>query len=308
MKTKRVILSVVALVSFTSFTFAADAPDKSKTRAQAKLAAPGLESVVPKQEKTAEEIAKELANPATPLSSLGNNLEYREFKGTLPGAEDQSSWIYTFQPSLPFPVGEGSILALRPALPLIIDQPVFDAGEGRFVDEGPELGDISFDFIYGKTSPSGLITLGGLFGVLPTHTDSAVGSDQWRFGPEALIGIARDWGVIGALVSHQWNVAGGSDEANTSISSINYLYAIGLGGAYQLAAGPIITYDWNAASDQAWTVPLGIGLAKTVIAGKTPIKLQGQIFYYVEQPDAFGPEWGFKISISPVVKNPFAGN
>ena len=33
------------------------------------------------------------------------------------------------------------------------------------------------------------------------------------------------------------------------ISSINYLYAIGLSNAFQLASGPIITYDWNAPSD-----------------------------------------------------------
>ena len=67
-----------------------------------------------------------------------------------------------------------------------------------------------------------------------------------------------------------------------------------------------MTYDWEADSDQAWTVPLGIGLAKTTIMGKTPIKMQAQVFYNVEQPDAFAMDWGFKFSLSPVVANPFA--
>ncbi len=249
-----------------------------------------------------------MANPATPLSSIGNNFEYRSFKGDLPGADDQDSWTYTLQPSFPFSMGDGAILALRPAFPVVLDQPVFDAGMGDFADKGVELGDISFDLVYGKTSKTGLITLGGVFGVLPTATDDAIGSDQWRLGPEALIGIARDWGVVGALIFHQWDVAGGDDEPDTNITSFNYLYAIGLGGAYQLASGPTITYDWNADSGQEWTVPLGIGLAKTVILGTTPVKMQAQLFYYLEQPDAFGPEWGFKLSVSPVVKNPFARN
>ena len=303
MKMKTLSPILLSILLLTSGAMAQDREDREKAREQVRKAAPGLESVAPK---SAADVAKELANPATPLSSLGNHLEYRSFKGDLPGADDQDSWVYSFQPSFPFSIGEGAILALRPAIPIILKQPVFDAGEGAFSDKGVELGDISFDFVYGKTSKTGLITMGGLFGILPTATDSAVGSDQWRLGPEALIGIARPWGVVGGLIFHQWDVAGGDEEPGTSITSINYLYAIGLGGAYQLAAGPTITYDWNAEDGQEWTVPLGVGLAKTVIMGSTPVKLQAQVFYYVEQPDAFGPEWGFKLSFSPVVKNPFA--
>ena len=55
--------------------------DRVKARKEVRKAAPGLESVAP----TAEDVAKELANPATPLSSIGNHLEYRSFKGDLSG-------------------------------------------------------------------------------------------------------------------------------------------------------------------------------------------------------------------------------
>ena len=255
---------------------------------------------------TADEIAAELANPATPMSSLGNHLEYRTFDGDLPGATDQEALIYTFQPSMPFPQGDGSqIIALRPAIPIIIDQPLY--GESGFTDEGPELGDIAFDFVYGGTSKKGAIRMVGLFGVLPTATDDALGADQWRLGPEVFLGKIRPWGVVGALIFHQWDVGGDNDEA-TSLTSLNYVYSFNLGGGYQLASGPTITYDWEADSDQAWTVPLGVGLAKTVIAGKTPLKMQAQVFYNVEAPDAFAQEWGVKLSLTPVVKNPFVGD
>ncbi len=264
-----------------------------------------IESAAKPKAKTADEIAKELANPATPMSTIGNQLEYRRYKGTLPGADDQDSWVYTLQPAFPFTVGNGEIVAVRPAIPVILSQPVFDTNSNGFTSEGPELGDIAFDAIYGKTYKSGLIALGGLFGVLPTHTDSAVGSDQWRLGPEVLIGKIQDWGVVGVLAFHQWNVAGGTDEPDTSVTSIQYLYAIGLGGGWQLASSPTITYDWEADSDNAWNVPIGVGLAKTLIIKNKPWKVQGQVFYYLEQPDDFGQAWGFKLSVSPVVPNPF---
>jgi hypothetical protein len=256
------------------------------------------------QEKTADEIARELANPATPMSSIGNHLEYRAYKGDLPGASSQESLTYSLQPSFPFNMGDGKIIALRPALPIIFDQPVFDADKGGF-DKESGLGDISFDFVYGKTHPSGWVTLGGLFGVLPTASDDALGKDQWMLGPELVVAKINEWGVLGVLVFHSSDVAG-EDDYNTNLTSIQYIYNFNLGGGYQFTSSPTITYDWEADSDQAWTVPLGVGLAKTTIRGKMPIKMQLQAFYNIEEPDAFAQDWGMKVSISPVVPNPFA--
>jgi len=32
---------------------------------------------------------------------------------------------------------------------------------------------------------------------------------------------------------------------------------------------------------------------------------KGQVQYFVEQLDAFGPEWLLKFSVTPVIKSPF---
>jgi hypothetical protein len=53
------------------------------------------------QEKTADEIAKELANPNTPLATLNLKLQFRGFEGSLPDANNQSGTTILFQPSLP---------------------------------------------------------------------------------------------------------------------------------------------------------------------------------------------------------------
>jgi hypothetical protein len=41
------------------------------------------------------------------------------------------------------------------------------------------------------------------------------------------------------------------------------------------------------------------------MAGKTPVKLELEVNYYVEQPDPFGPEWMVGFNIAPVVTNVF---
>ena len=257
------------------------------------------------QPKTAEEIAKELANPAGSPASIGINLQYTTYDGDLPGAGDQDTLWFVFQPVLPFPVGNnGRNIIVRPAVPVIFDQPVFNAATGTWDSADINLADIGFDAFYSGTTMQGkgrgYLSGVGLAGTLPTATDDDVGGDQWRFGPEVFGGLVRPWGVVGALASHPWD-AGGSNKAKFSTTSIQYFYAYSIGNGMQIASSPLITYDWQADSDNAWTVPLGVGLSKTKIIGTTPWKFQGQIQYYAKQPDLFGPEWLFKFTVTPVI-------
>lgn len=48
-----------------------------------------------------EELARELSNPATPLASLNNVFEIFTFKGDQLGADSQTRFSYSFQPSMP---------------------------------------------------------------------------------------------------------------------------------------------------------------------------------------------------------------
>jgi len=271
----------------------------------------GLFSAAMATEKSADEVAKELSNPAGSLASLNMSLQYTSYKGDLPGADDQDSWSFIFQPTLPFPVGDkGRRVIFRPAVSAPFDQPVFNSNTGRFESADLNLGDITFDLVYAgnemKTKKHGYLWGIGMAGTLPSATDDDIGGEQWRLGPEFFGGIIRDWGLVGALVNNQWDV-GGSNDVNYSVMTAQYFYAYGLGKGWQFASSPVITYDSEAVSGQRWTVPLGIGIAKTTTLGGTHWKFQGQLQYYVEQPDAFGPDWLFKFTFTPVVKNPFLG-
>ena len=103
--------------------------------------------------------------------------------------------------------------------------------------------------------------------------------------------------MLAVFPSHQWELGGWSDDS-FSTSALQYIYAFNLKNAWQFTSGPTITYDWEADSDNDWSVPVGVGLAKTVKIGSTPWKFQLELQHFVEQPEDFGPEWFLEASNS----------
>lgn len=252
---------------------------------------------------SADEIARELANPNNSLASLTFKNQYRFYDGAIPGAGSQDNYTLLFQPVFPFsmdtsPGGGKANLFVRPALPLLIDQPVFDPMTGDW-DSVTGLGDIGFDIGYGVTESNGLLWATGMVGTLPTATDNLIAGGQLRLGPELLLAKFEDWGVYGIFPSHQWNVAGWRDEQfNTTQMQVflNFLP----GDGWTVGTTPIMSYNW--VSDE-WTIPLNLTVGKTVMWGKTPVKLQAEINYYIERPENFGSDWMIGFNITPVVNN-----
>ncbi len=252
-------------------------------------------------EPSAEEIAKSLANPNTPLASQTFKFQYRTFDGDLPGADDQSGTMVLYQPSFPFALDNGATVFFRPAFPILFDQPVFDAAEGDF-DSANGLGDIGFDLAYGRTTQNGVLWAVGMVSTLPTATEDELGPDRWNLGPELLLGKLTSKYVLGALVTYQTDIAGSGD-ADISLTTINAFGTVLPGGGWSVGSAPIISYDHE---DSDWTVPLNLSVGKTVIWNGRPWKLGIEVNHYVEQPEAFGPEWMIGINVAPVVENMFA--
>jgi len=266
------------------------------------MAAPALA-----QEKSADEIARELANPNNSLASLTFKNQYRWYTGDLPGADDQDNYTLLFQPVFPFPLaptasGGKPNIFVRPAIPLLVDQPVpVSGGGGLDWDSKTAMGDIGFDLAYGVTEKSGLLWAFGMVGTLPTATDSEVAGKQLRLGPEALLAKFTKKSVLGIFPSHQWDVTGWDDDKSYFSTTQLQVFAKWLpGGGWAIGTSPIMDYDWN---EEEWTIPLNLTASKTVMFKSTPVKLELEINYYVEQPDAFGPEWMIGFNITPVVPN-----
>jgi hypothetical protein len=255
-------------------------------------------AVAEEKQRSAEEIAKELANPNTPLASLNFKFQYRTFEGNLPGANSESGTTVLFQPSLPFPLDNGDLVLFRPAIPLIVDQPVFN---GTGFDSESGIGDIVFDLAYAPKRDDGLLIAYGIIASLPTASND-LGTDRYTLGPEYLIGKITKKYVIGAFPNHQWDI-GGSGNKSISLTTLQLFGTILPGGGWNYGTSPILTYDWK--TDQA-TIPLNFNFGKSVIWNGKPWKLSLEINYYVEQADTFGPEWMIGFNVTPVVKNKLA--
>ena len=252
--------------------------------------------------RSAAEVAAELANPNTTLGTLGFPIDFVRYGGDLPAAGEQNGFKISFQPSLPVPLGAGLNFFARPLVPVSLSQPVptpagFESRAG--------LGDIGFDAGVGKTFPSGLIAIGGIVGSLPTATDDALGTDQFLLGPEALVGWVQKWGAIGVLVTQSWHVSGGNEGEEASVTGGQYFYTFNLANAWQISAQPTWSYNHKAAEGDRLALPVGIGVSKTVIAGKTPWKLSLQYWYYVASPDTFGPRHQVRFQVAAVVPLPW---
>jgi hypothetical protein len=75
------------------------------------------------------------------------------------------------------------------------------------------------------------------------------------------------------------------------------------GGGWNVGSSPIMSYDHEI---EEWSIPINFTFGKTVIMNDRPWKLSMEINYFVEQPDAFGPEWFIGLNVTPVVENALA--
>lgn len=268
-------------------------------------------------DKSEAELARELANPNTPLTSLKFKFQYRTYTGDLAQAGDQHSTTILFQPTLPFPMDNGKTLYVRPGVPVMLSQPTLETGgylqpgvpltndlNGGLLDFGSDdgLGDISIDVQYGDTEDSGFLWSYGASVSMPTATEDTLGSDRWTAGPGFQLGIISQQYVFGGFLNHQWDFAGSGD-ADISLSTLQ-MFAVWLpGGGWSVASSPIMIYDHESNTQ---TVPLNFAVGKTVKLNGRPWKFAVEVNYYVKQADAFGPEWMVGVNVAPVVKNMLA--
>ena len=191
--------------------------------------------------KSVDEIAKDLANPNSPMATLTFKNQFRWYEGDLPHADSQSNYTRIFQPSLPFSLPSGALVFFRPAIPAHIGRPVFDASEGDF-DSESGLGDIAFDIAYGRTTKKGLIWTAGIASTLPTATSNDLGGGQFTLGPELLLATMGKNSVLGVFPNHQWDVAGWGDASVNRTSSQFFATYLPKGG-WNVGSSPIISYD-----------------------------------------------------------------
>lgn len=232
------------------------------------------------------ELAKAAQNPIANLISL----PLQDNINTGIGPDDETQNILNIQPVWPISLNDNWNLITRTILP-VISQPDILTGEGRVNG----LGDTTFTAFF-SPSNSGSLTLGaGPVILLPTATDDTLGSDKWGAGASVVaLAMPGNW-VVGSLLSNVWSVAGSGDQ-DINLFTWQYFINYNLPNAWYLTSAPIITANWEADSDNRWTVPFGGGVGKVFKIGKQPVNTQVSVYKNVESPD-LGAEWQYRLQL-----------
>jgi len=318
------VLSTTCFVIFLALSATGQAAS-SEQDTVAKAPAPA--KVEPGSEKSIEQISREMTNPLAAFWRFDYEAQYRTYQGSIPGADDQSSWSHYIQFTLPFRQKNGKGWVFRFELPYFSDQPIYwvdrgnaewrirqqdptAQGDGYWAPTHGHTDDMDIDLVYGGVNESGRILSYGIAGILPTTSDTSNGRQQLILGPAINIGKMTGWGVYGALISQIFDIAEKKDKGtpDTSQLTIQGYFSYGLGHGWQLTSNPTITYDWQGDSGNKLNLPLGGGIAKTTRIGKIPLRVAAELQYYVASTDRFGPDMLFKFTVSPIIPNKYTRN
>ena len=250
-----------------------------------------------------EEISRKLENPLTDLWSLTFQENFYILTGDF---TDQKQWAnnFFFQPFLPFPIGEKYMLTFRPVFPLITSPVVINDDTIKKVEHQTGLGDIQLLSLFGpSTNPKVVWGIGATF-IFPSATAEATGDGKWAAGPAAMFFyLVKPW-TAGILFQHWWSYAGDPDRLNINLTNIQYTIRYTLPKAWSIGMGPTISINWEWEKGSRVTLPIGIGVTKTVRWGKTPFKLRMEPQYSIIKPENVGIEWNIRFQITPVVNRP----
>ena len=250
------------------------------------------------------EIDRKLNNPLTSIWSLTFQNNTSANTGDLVSETEYSNTLF-FQPFMPFEVGakKQTMFTLRPVFP-IVTQPKIDFSSGESSSHKTGYGDTQLLTLAGPNTGDGFVWGAGASFIFPTASDDILGQGKYQAGPAVMaFNIGRPW-VYGILAQHWQSYAGDSDRSDTSRTDVQYTIRYSLPKAMSIGMGPTISYDWEADSDNALTLPIGLGLTKTTRWGAAPVKLRAELHYSVVKPDDYGAEWNFRIQVTPVINSP----
>jgi hypothetical protein len=290
----------------------------------------------PDHEMTLAEISAKLDNPLSDLWMLWMQNDRMRFNGDI-SHESRTIDVKYFEPVISIPVGERWNLVNRPVITRIkADVPDInlpedlqglggtpgggDFGGGTLTDlaEGvlnnadwdseSAWGDLIF---LSMISPQNLPTVGkgklvwgaGVTTMFPTASKDLFGTEKYSAGPAALAMYMGPKWKFGALGQQWWSFAGDSDRKDVNRMNLQYFWFYSLPNLWQIGAAPNITANWEADSDNRWTVPLGIGVNKTVRIGRLPVRFAVELHKTVVQPDAYGMDWNLRFVVIPVIPN-----
>lgn len=244
------------------------------------------------------DLAKASQNPVGSMVSLPfqNNTNFGI------GPDDAVANVLNIQPVYPVSLSKNWNLINRAIVPVIYREEIIP-GTGS----ASGLGDISYTGFISPANPGKVIWGIGPSFLFPTAQEDDFASDKLSAGAGVVVlTMPGNW-VVGVLAQNVWSVAGDSDADDVNYLLFQPIINYNLSNGWYLTSVPVIIANWEADSDNRWTVPLGGGVGKITKWGRQPLDISLQAYYNVEKPvPAFaqapnlenqGEQWTLRLQI-----------
>ena len=258
------------------------------------------------QQASQQDLENKVQNPVAALISVP--LQNNTYFGLGPD-HDKTVNVLNIQPVIPIPAGDWNIIS-RTIVPLIyvphinfggpasdFDGTITANGGPHAIPETFGLGDINETLFLSPARPGTLIWGAGPAVTLPTASSSLLGAGKVSLGPSAVALVQPKPWTIGALFRQQWSIIGPNGRSDVNQSLLQPFVSCNLPEGWNLSTGPVITANWNAASSQRWTVPIGGGFGRVFRIGDQPVSAALQAYYNAERPD-FAPRWSIRATFT----------
>jgi hypothetical protein len=311
----RILPKLVFLFVFLfSLSVAASAqepnPDFNKELDQETAQQQKQEAEKPDTKASAGDLAKATQNPVASLISVPvqNNSNFGI------GPFDRTQNVLNIQPVIPIRASENWNLIVRWITPIIwqpapgtaslevfgIEEntPAYLAAQGVQQSAGVfGFGDMTPTFFFSPAKPGKLIWGAGPVFVIPTATSKVLGQGKLSMGPSVVALVQPGKWTVGALLNNAWSVAGSSDRRNVNQLTLQYFINYNLERGWYLTSAPLLTANWQAASGNVWTVPVGGGVGRVFRLGFQPVNVAAQFYGNAAHPSG-GSSWSMRLQIA----------
>jgi hypothetical protein len=167
------------------------------------------------------------------------------------------------------------------------------AGVHALSGSGKRFGRYGFHGIF-LTEGLWKLDMGRRSGAAASHINRrSSGCGRVGAGPSAVVLTMPGRWVIGSPFSNVWSF---TDDKDVNLFTWQPFVNYNLDDGCYLTSSPVITANWEADSDDTWTVPLGAGIGKIFRVGNQPINVSVASYHNVEKPD-FGADWQMRLQV-----------
>ncbi len=235
------------------------------------------------------DLAKKTQNPVSDLISV----PFENNFGFGAGKDGEFRYDLIIKPVIPMTINEDWSWIHRVIIP-VSSQPNFGP-DG--VGDADGLGDVQYQGYLSPAKAGKVIWGVGPVLEFPTASEDELGSEKWSAGV-GVIALRMDgpW-VYGGLINNIWSYAGDGDRQHVNRMTLQPFVNYNLPEGWYLTSSPVITANWEADSNDAWTIPVGGGFGRIVRIGKLPINISLQSYYNIEKPD-LASDWSVRFQFA----------